>query len=176
MKSERQQTFNENRGGGFLPACGWFLTGMAVGSFLTFIFDPKYGRRRRVLARDKARKLLSEGKHLSSKKARNMRNRIKGIPSKVSHSFRHNEVDDSVLVERVRSVMGRRVTHPKSVRVEATDGVVTLSGQILSREIGDLIHAIKRVPGVSRLINNLYIHESPEHVPGLQGAGKTYLQ
>lgn len=160
-----------------LQVFGWLMAGLALGSFLTFVFEPKQGRRRRVYLRDKTLHLLREGKWLSAKKARNLRNRVKGLPSRVSKTLHHDiAVSDSVLVERVRSVMGRKVTHPRSVRVEASDGVVTLSGQILSREVEDLIHAVKRVPGALRVINRLFIHQSSEHVPGLQGEGKTYLQ
>jgi len=78
-------------------------------------------------------------------------------------------VSDEVLVERVRSKMGRIVSHPHAIGVSAYDGRVTLSGPILTKEVNKLIVCASSIPGVTGVENMLEAHENAGDVPGLQG-------
>jgi hypothetical protein len=56
-----------------------FLTGLALGAGMAYFFDPRNGRRRRAIARDK---MLSWARHAeiyTEKKARHLRNRAQGL-------------------------------------------------------------------------------------------------
>jgi uncharacterized membrane protein len=76
--------------------------------------------------------------------------------------------DDQLLVERVRAKLGRAVSHPHAVKVEAHQGQVILSGPILAHEKEQLLDVVRDVPGVVAIQDNLEVHEKPD-IPSLQG-------
>jgi len=78
-------------------------------------------------------------------------------------------VPDDTLVQRVRSRMGRAVSHPHAVEVAADGGHVTLRGPVLAGEVKDLISAVERVPGVSAVDDRLEVHTRDDAVAALQG-------
>jgi osmotically-inducible protein OsmY len=84
-------------------------------------------------------------------------------------------VTDEVMVSRVRSEFGRIISHPKSIYVLARNGEITLSGQILRKELNKLIGLTCRVRGVRKVNNQLDVFDSAGKVPGLQGKGPEYL-
>jgi hypothetical protein len=69
--------------------------------------------------------------------------------------FRQEDVTDDVLVERVRSKIGRCVSHPRAIEVSAHDGRVVLSGKVLQRESPRLLSAVWGVRGVRGIENQL---------------------
>src|SRR5262249_7359209 len=81
------------------------------------------------------------------------------------------DVDDLILIERVRSRMGRLIRHPGAIYVTAENGTVTLRGPILADEVGSLLSGVRAVPGVRDVINQLDVHEHPGDTPELQGWG-----
>jgi uncharacterized membrane protein len=78
-------------------------------------------------------------------------------------------VDDPVLHERVRSAIGRAVSHPGAITVSVSNARVTLQGPVLEHELDDLVDAVRRVRGVSEVVNELEMHRDPDSVPSLQG-------
>lgn len=92
-----------------------------------------------------------------------------GTVAELRSAVQHEDVPDHVLVERVRSKMGRYVSHPSSIDVNARDGQVTLEGVVLAHELDDLLSAVASVSGVKRVENRLEAHKTPENIPGLQG-------
>src|SRR5262249_31634882 len=78
---------------------------------------------------------------------------------------------DEVLAARVRSRMGLVITHPRAIEVVAHGGEVTLHGPILAGEAWALLSAIRRVPGVSRIVDRLDRHDRAD-VPAVAG-GRT---
>lgn len=83
--------------------------------------------------------------------------------------FRLGTPTDEVLLARVRSKLGHVVSHPASISVTAQDGLVTLRGPILMSEVDDALMAVRLIPGVTEVDNQLDAHEIPDGVPGLQG-------
>lgn len=83
--------------------------------------------------------------------------------------FKNHDAPDDVLAARVRSKLGRVVSHPHAIHVEAHDGCVSLSGPILANEVDALMNCAARVPGVHRVEQNLAVYEQAAEVPGLQG-------
>jgi hypothetical protein len=74
-----------------------------------------------------------------------------------------------VLVDRVRSKLGRIVSHPGAIHVTAQNGNVTLSGPVLSAEVPELLVCVNRIQGVNDVTNNLELHDEAGNHPALQG-------
>jgi uncharacterized membrane protein len=90
------------------------------------------------------------------------------VKSKKSH-FSDALVSDDVLVERVRSQLGRAVSHPHPIHVTAKNGKVTLTGEVLCEEENDLIRSVSGVKGVTQVDNQLMAYDVPAAISSLQG-------
>lgn len=143
-----------------------FGAGLGLGTGLMYLLDPDRGRRRRALLRDKGTWAARKTGDCIKVTARDLRNRTQGI----THlHFSSEPVDDRKIAERVRSKLGRVVSHPSAIEVNAQDGAVTLSGPILVEEIPELLACVNDVRGVKQVINNLEAHEQADNHPALQG-------
>jgi osmotically-inducible protein OsmY len=131
------------------------LTGLGLGVGLMYFLDPERGRRRRALIRDKVAHAAHAGNDAIGAFGRDISHRLAGVRARASGAFHGGPVDDSVLVERVRSRMGRVVSHPQAIEVDAADGCVRLRGSILQSELPGLMQTIARVRGVRSIDNNL---------------------
>ena len=150
-----------------------FGAGLGLGTGLMFLWDPDRGKRRRALLRDKcawAARKTGEGVQVT---ARDLRNRTQGIVTDVQSRFSWAPVDDSVLVDRVRAKLGRIVSHPGAIQVTTQDGIVALSGPILTAEAPGLLACVKGINGVNDVVNNLETHDEPGNHPALQGGRRT---
>jgi hypothetical protein len=135
---------------------------LGIGAAGMYLLDPDRGRRRRAIVRDKTMSLTKGLGDGLGKSRRDLANRTRGIIHDVSSMFRSLDIDDDTLVERVRSRLGRCVTHPRAVHVSAADGVVTLGGVVPESEFDELIDAIESMPGVADVVNELEVHvEAP---------------
>jgi hypothetical protein len=169
MKTNRTQRWSAKE-----TTC--LLAGVALGCTGMYLLDPDNGRARRVLCRDKAMGLARDCSWVVSRYARDLKNRTRGLRARIMRIVSEDEtVDDTVLQARIRSEFGRKVSHPKSVKVMVSAGVVTLTGLILSDEIEALIACVRSVPGVRRVINNLGMRTEAGNIPGLQGEGSSRL-
>lgn len=107
-----------------------FLSTVGAGAGLMFFLDPSRGRRRRSLVRDKATHYLNLIDDAIDTTSRDFNNRAHGLVARATSLLDLGEIpDDDVLVARVRSKMGRYVSHPGAVEVSAHRGLVRLSGQ-----------------------------------------------
>lgn len=149
-----------------------FGAGLGLGTGLMFLLDPDRGKRRRALLRDKAVWAVRKSGDCLQVTTRDVRNRTQGIVSDLQSRFSAEPVDDGVLVDRVRSKLGRVVSHPGAIEVTAQNGNVTLSGPVLSAEVPELLACVNRVNGVKEVNNNLELHDEPGNHPALQG-GRT---
>lgn len=140
-----------------------------AGAGFMYFLDPDRGKRRRALVRGKARHAARIANDAAGKTSRDVRNHLLGAMAEVEALFRTVEIDDDVLEARVRSKLGRFVSHPHAIEVEAINGVVKLSGPILFDEIHPLLDATAAVRGVKNIENHLEIHESAGKIPALQG-------
>ena len=144
-----------------------FSTGL--GAAAMYYFDPARGRYRRALVRDQLVHAGHTASHGTNVVGRDTRNRAIGLGARLRSLLNSGQPDDAVLVERVRSCLGRVVSHPHSIEVQARDGVVTLSGPVLKDEAPLLIDCTLGVAGVRDLRNELDVHAEPGSLPGLQG-------
>ena len=148
---------------------GKFIGGLLVGALVMYLLDPDRGERRRALVRDQAARAkhrLGDGLDAT---ARDLGNRAKGTAAELRSRLRREPVDDTVLQERVRSTIGHVVSHPGAIEVIVSEGRVTLQGPVLEHELDRLLRAVRRVRGVSEVVNELEVHREPGDVPSLQG-------
>ena len=113
------------------------LSGMLLGAGAMYLLDPDRGARRRSILRDKgvhASRLLATGLGTT---ARDVRNRSAGAAAAVGSRLRRDAAGDQIVQERVRTALGRVVSHPSAVKTAVYDGRVFLSGPILQSEIQD---------------------------------------
>jgi uncharacterized membrane protein len=145
------------------------LIGGAIGAAAMYLLDPDRGPRRRALLRDQAVKATTNVRDVMGAGARDLANRGSAIPGRVRSLFRRHRDTDDVLVERVRSKMGRYVGHPGAIDVTASGGHVTLSGSVLAYEHDELLEAVRGVAGVTDIVDRLAVHKTAEGISELQG-------
>ncbi|HEX6138744.1 MAG TPA: SRPBCC family protein [Casimicrobiaceae bacterium] len=144
--------------------------GALLGAAAMFLLDPDKGRRRRALARDKARSLLAHTRDAVGVAGRDASHRVQGMRARARRFLDGGGApDDLQVIERVRARMGRIVSHPHAIQVGANDGRVTLSGPILADEVQRLLDVVRTVWGVSDVEDRLVVHEHPESISSLQG-------
>jgi uncharacterized membrane protein len=138
-----------------------------------YFLDPDRGARRRALFRDKSVHTMHRVVCLVEKASRDLTYRAQGLMAEARGLAHHEAVTDEILVQRVRSRMGRAVSHPHAVEVSAHEGHVTLRGPVLAGDVRPLLSAVERVPGVSCVDDELEVHTRDEAVPALQGERRT---
>jgi len=135
--------------------------GAALGAGVMYLLDPSHGRRRRAIARDKAKHYGSKTGEAVQRTSRDAWNRTRGAAIETRKRIQGEEIPDGVLVDRVRSEMGHVIEHPAAVLVTSSGGHVTLSGAVRSGEVERLLERISEVPGVLGVDNRLDVTESP---------------
>jgi BON domain-containing protein len=150
-------------------ARGSLLAGAGVGAGLTYFLDPARGARRRARVRDTLVHSAMITRRAIGTASRDIAHRTYGTAASLRSRFRHEPVDDQVLVDRLRAKLGRLVWHPHAIEVSADQGRVTLRGPILTREADHLVRAVERIDGVQQVVDHLERHEQAGNIPALQG-------
>lgn len=146
-----------------------FGAGLGIGTVVMYLLDPDRGKRRRALLRDKCVSATRKTSEAIEVTARDLTNRAQGIATSIQARFTSGETNDAVLVDRVRSKLGRLISHPSAIGVAAENGNVTISGPILEREVDTLLACVKGIQGVNDVTNNLEVHKEAGNHPALQG-------
>jgi uncharacterized membrane protein len=160
QRSPRASRFNQ-----VLPWIG----GIGLGSIAMALLDPVAGRRRRARLRDGVTHALNNTGNAIGTTTRDLSHRTRGLAARTISVFNKKDVPDEVLVERVRSRIGRLISHPHAIEVHADQECVTLAGPVLLREVDRLLRGVSKVPGVRSVENRLEVHKRAENVPSLQG-------
>lgn len=148
------------------------LSAAGIGAGLMYLFDPDRGKRRRALLRDKAEHASKIATDAAGKTRRDVRNHLLGAFAEFESLFRSEEVADDILEARVRSKLGRIVSHPHAIEVKAVEGMLILTGPILADELHPLLDTVIVMNGVKNIDNRLELHECAGDVPALQGGRK----
>ena len=122
--------------------------GVGLGAALMYIFDPDRGKRRRALIRDKVEAAGNKANDLAGKMSRDLRNRAHGIAAETKSIFRSEELSDDVLIDRVRTKIGRLAFDIEALDVTASNGIVALRGQIRAEHLPRLLRYVRFVRGV----------------------------
>lgn len=147
------------------------LGGAALGAGLMWLLDPAVGRRHRARIRDRADHLKHEVGDAVGKSARDVAHRTRGLAAQArARRERWEPVEDAVLLARVRSRLGRAVSHAHAIDVIAKNGEVEISGPVLAGEAFRLLRAVRRTPGVAHVRDNLERYAEPGSHPSLQGS------
>lgn len=148
------------------------LGAIGIGMLTMYLLDPEQGRRRRAVAMDKLRSTGGRVTHLADVASRDTMNRGRGLAASVrSRLTREHDVTPHKLEERVRSRIGRAISNPRAIRVQAVaDGRVSLSGPILADDVNALMSAVWAVRGVTSIEDHLEVHQEPGSISALQGA------
>ena len=146
--------------------------GVAIGAALMYFLDPDRGRRRRAMVKDQVSHIATMVPDIAGTTGRDLANRSRGLVARARGRFASDDRnDDETIVARVRSKMGRAVSHPGSIAVTCNDGRVTVSGPILASEVDELMRIVSGTRGVTEVLSQLEVHEESRSidVPGLQG-------
>lgn len=146
---------------------------VALGAAMMYILDPRLGRRRRALMRDKAVKayhfVMRKAPERLEHRARYVAGKLHGLEHEVAHEVGHllhpdaeTPPDNVTLAQRVRSEIFAPADIPDgAINVDAYEGIVTLRGELPTQEMIDrVVRMAKRVEGV-REVRNLM------HTPGM---------
>jgi hyperosmotically inducible protein len=152
-------TSKQRRGEDSMRAKTAFLTGAGAAYFL----DPKTGKRRRHVARDRLLRALRLLRHGAVKKAKLAGGRARGLAAIARRGVRTPAVavDDETVVQRIRSDALRDVelsTSQIDVRVE--DGYARLSGSVATIDDEErLVSRVRKVPGVKEVSAEVRVAE-----------------
>jgi hypothetical protein len=137
----------------FFTRISRLLIGSLIGAGMSYYFDPRAGNHRRSLLKDRVR---HDGRMLARTVRRttfDFAHRLQGLIAEFRKSLDGSQrvVDDVVLVERVRSKIGRVVSHPRLIKIESDHGNLRLTGYALNKELMPLFNCVRRVRGVKRI-------------------------
>jgi uncharacterized membrane protein len=149
----------------------WTLFGMfGAGAVTMYFADPNRGRRRRAAVKDAFVHSGHEVEKFAVRFGRDFEHRAEGAVAETRRLFEDDDdVSDNILEQRVRTAVGRAVSHPHAVEVNCTGGSVFLGGWVLAEEVAELASAARAVRGVRDLSTFLNTTDHPERISDLQG-------
>jgi len=149
----------------------WTLFGVfGAGAVTMYFADPDRGKRRRASVRDAFVHSGHDIEKFARRFRRDVEHRVEGAVAETRELFEDDDqVPDSVLEQRVRTAIGRAVSHPHAIEVNCTGGSVFLGGWVLADEVAELSAAVRSVRGVRDLSTFLNATDHPEHISALQG-------
>ncbi|MCM5680132.1 BON domain-containing protein [Schlegelella sp. S2-27] len=146
------------------------LAALAAGAAAMYYLDPQMGRRRRAVARDRLVSVSHDAGDFAQAKGRRAGDRLKGAWAQIAGSSAPSS--DAQLRERIRSRLGRTISHPRAVQVDVVGGQVCLRGDLLAQELDDLLTTVSGMRGVRGIDNQLSAHASAQGISQLQGSGR----
>ena len=146
------------------------LSGAALGASAMYLLDPRTGGRRRAVIRDQVVRATHKTGDALDALGRDAANRARGLAAETRSRLRSEASDARKLQERVRSELGRVVSHPRAIDVYVSaDGCICLTGPVLMEEADQAISAVQSVKGVREVDDRLERYASSEHAPPLLG-------
>ena len=136
-----------------------FLGGVGVGALVMYFLDPTSGNRRRAVTGDRMLKAGRKTGHAIEGRAKAMAGRAKGLAARARAHFETDTPSDDVLAQRVRTALGRVISHPRLINISAKAGVVTLSGTVSEEETKGLSATVRGVQGVTELVDETEVRE-----------------
>src|SRR3954451_2267998 len=129
------------------------LIGAGIGGASMFLLDPDRGPRRRALLRDQMVRSARKTRDAADATRRDLGNRLSGLTARAAARFSDETLDDTTLCARVRAALGHATHHPRAICVQATDGLVTLTGDALETDVPSVVAAVEKVHGVKAVQN-----------------------
>jgi osmotically-inducible protein OsmY len=143
---------------------------IALGASLGLLLDPRNGKRRRRMLRDRPIALARRGERRAERVAHLGAAKTRALAARTRHlAERPKSYDDVTLVNKVESEVFRFQEIPKGkLNVDAVNGIVTFRGQIERPEIiAEIIEKTREVEGVRQIENLMHLPgtEAPHHQP-----------
>ena len=132
---------------------------LAAGAALEFFLDPRSGKRRRHLVRDRATAAFRRQARKVDRRAHYEAGKIVGVAHAITHhEHAIPELDDVSLVRKVESELFRDRTIPKGpISINADRGIVVLRGQLEDpQQIQRIERDVRDVAGVRDVENLLH--------------------
>jgi hypothetical protein len=144
----------------------------AAGAIAMYFLDSTMGRRRRALARDKLVGVSHGAAEFAQAKGKRLADRARGVMAtgSLDGTTSSEPQSDAQLRERVRARLGHLVSHPRAIEVSVEDGVVRLSGQVLTKELDGLLSQLTGMAGLRKIHNALSTLNDPSGFGEVQGA------
>ena len=135
----------------------------AAGVALEFFLDPRSGKRRRHLVRDRARAAFHRRARRVERQAHYEAGKLAGVGHAITHRDKAVELDDVSLVRKVESELFRDRTIPKGqISINADRGIVVLRGQLDdAQQIQSIEREVRKVTGVRDVENLLHLPALP---------------
>ncbi len=139
-----------------------FPSAFLAGAATAFFFDPRLGRRRRNLLRDRALAAKRRLRRLVTRKTRYVAGHARGVAAELQSSAPKPYTpgdDDATVKQRILSNAFRDLPVTTSdLQVEVEGGVATLRGSVESSSLADdLIARVREVPGVRAVTPQLTV-------------------
>ena len=140
-----------------------FRRGVLLGAALAYFLDPKLGRRRRTVGRDRTLGQIRHAGRVVRRRGRYLASQARGKWQRYQH--RHSgprpQPDDATLAHKVETTIFRDANVPKGqISVNAEFGIVYLRGEVPEQSmLDDLVAKTRGVEGVLSV-------ESLLHLPG----------
>lgn len=142
----------------------WTLLGLCTGAAASVLARSEFGQRRRAAMARSGKELFEKAAQRGKKALEDSEHRLIGLAAQWFGKTNKEQPLDRVLEERIRSRMGRIVSHPRKIHVVCDHGVAILWGIALEDEIFRLIEAVERIPGVTEVVDHLDM-ATPEQLP-----------
>ena len=148
---------------------------IALGASLGLLFDPRNGKRRRRMLRDRPLALARHGERRAERVVHLGAIKTRALAARTRHlAKRPKSYDDATLVDKVESEVFRFREIPKGkLNVEAVNGVISFRGQVERPEIiAEIIKKTGKVAGVRAVENLMHLpgteaqHHEPNGRPG----------
>lgn len=141
------------------------LVGIAAGALAMYYLDPRAGRRRRALVRDRMVAAGHDASYFARRKAKRAADRLKGylVAHRPGRLVRPDS--DRQLHDRIRARLGHVMHHSRAVEVDVEQGRVRLRGHVLRHEMDRVIAEVGRMAGVRSVANQLISHETEAGIP-----------
>lgn len=140
----------------------WILLSGAAGAAGIYFLDRECGHQRRTRLKQGAERLARTIAERAELGVRDSRHRLLGMARDAWSRIRREQFEDRVLVERIRSRLGRIVLDPRKIHVTSDQGSVTLWGLASADEIRKLIHVVKGMKNVKEVRDHLEVEEGRE--------------
>lgn len=148
-----------------VPTPMFLASGAVIGAVLAIAFDPTSGRRRRALTRDRVVGVTNRGVKQMERLGRTIRAQSIGLSKRLWHRVTSTprEVGPLTLVNRVESEVFREVDIPPGrVLVDSEHDAIVLRGALDDQgQIDELIRAVSRIPGVTKVESLLHLEGTP---------------
>lgn len=146
--------------------------GLGLGAALMFFLDPRGGRGRRSGALRAVAHSVGVAGKAARGSARVVRHGGGRVAARIGSSRAGTQPSDEAIAARVRAVLARSVSFPRSITVAVERGNVVLGGPVIAREVEGLLSRLRKVRGVRGVRSRMDAHDWAADVPGLQGAAE----